>query len=424
MVLKETVLRDILDIVDDLKNNDPVEMIVKKNDRNYMKSISSKSRDLTLVFPVICSTHLPIETASIIAKAIERQAASMLQIVLAACSVSSADNAYEYISNFHTNLDTGSMTMDKFLDTLDKLIDENTIIPVDENFYKIKDELKRIAYPFDGFEDSISESGLDRFEIQNISEQIMVFEAKNPQIYDTADKISKIQKNNQEYFNKQLISSDVKKANELQPTMMTVQYRRLNSEGEADLLATTFLIGVKAKIYPVGSEDILNRIKIKHSDRNIALNLIKAGTKEIKFFKDFIFAIDKAKLDAVAQSNRGTSSKLWKILERRATKSKYRRYSFSKNDATAITSLVISQEEVDYLVKTSGINVEDPRVIREILEAYNLMGFVIADDVTEIASFIFDTGDDMYEKITYDNLQKDSGDNTKKILNLMNKTSR
>ena len=189
-------------------------------------------------------------------------------------------------------------------------------------------------------------------------------------------------------------------------------------------IASTMVIGIKAKLYAVDSEDIMNRIKVKRNDRNLTLNLVRATTREISFFRDFLFAIDRAKIDALSQSNRGSSNKIWKVLERRALKSKIRRRLFMTNDATAISTLVVSQEDVEYLRKTEYINVEDPRVIRPILDAYNLMGFVIVDESLEIAKFIYDTGEDIYEILTFDNLERESKDNSKKIINLMSKMNR
>ncbi|MGL5751054.1 MAG: hypothetical protein ACRCXT_11040, partial [Paraclostridium sp.] len=106
----------------------------------------------------------------------------------------------------------------------------------------------------------------------------------------------------------------------------------------------------------------------------------------------------------------------------RSLKSKLRRSLGQSNDASAITTIVITQEEVEYLNKTENINLESPEVIRPILEAYNLMGFVIVDDALEVAKFIFDTGNDIYENVSFSHLERESNDGShKKILNLMTK---
>ena len=218
-----------------------------------------------------------------------------------------------------------------------------------------------------------------------------------------------------------LVDQDVKKANDLQPTLMVVNFvRKSDSEREYPIMSS-FVIGVKAKLYVVDGSDIFNRFKIKSNDKNLLLNLVKVGTREISFFKDFLFAIDNAKLDAVSQSRRGSSSKFWKVLERRALKSKMRRSLNMINDATAITSIIVTADEVEFFKKTQYIDLEVPKVMNRIMDAYNLLNFVILDDNTEVAKFLTDTGDDVYELVTYDHLQKEQRDNTKKILNLMSK---
>ena len=218
-----------------------------------------------------------------------------------------------------------------------------------------------------------------------------------------------------------LVDNDIKKANELVPTLMYVNFV---SKGDADSkypIATSMVVGVKAKLYAVDGEDIMNRLKIKHNSNNKLLNLVKVSTREISFFKDLLFTTDKAKIDALSQSRRGSSSSLWKVLERRANKSKIRRLLNMKNDATAISTLCITQDEVEYLKKTSYFSVEDMRVIRPIMNAYNLMGFVIADESLEVCKFLFDDDERQFEILTFDMLEREQRDNTKKILNLMAK---
>ena len=68
--IHETVLRDIVDIMMDVKDNDEIQIFMNK-DRVY-KSVASASNDLVLVFPVVCSKSIHIENASMVTKAIER----------------------------------------------------------------------------------------------------------------------------------------------------------------------------------------------------------------------------------------------------------------------------------------------------------------------------------------------------------------
>ena len=92
------------------------------------------------------------------------------------------------------------------------------------------------------------------------------------------------------------------------------------------------------------------------------------------------------------------------------------------NNANAITTLVVSQEEIEYVRKNYGTDFNSIKNINTILSAYNLMGFVIADESLEIAKFLFDTGEDVFETLAFSTLEKEASDNSyKKIVNLMSK---
>ena len=224
--------------------------------------------------------------------------------------------------------------------------------------------------------------------------------------------------------NNRMIDSDVKKANELVPTMMVVNFVSKDPTSKLSIPAT-FTCGVKCRLIPVDPTDIADRILVKHADRNVLLGFIRATTRETSFIKDFLFAIDKAKIDAISQSSRGSSNKMWKVLERRAIRSKWNRAFSHPNDASMITTLGISQELAEYIKKSNGIDLMNPKVVRPIMEGFNLMGFVIIDEAAEADKFLWDTGEGYYETISFNNLEREaSGGEYKKALNLMQKMYR
>ena len=229
-------------------------------------------------------------------------------------------------------------------------------------------------------------------------------------------------KNMAEFHNKTVLNTEYKKANELQPTMMVINFMRHSENGDH---VNTAVIGIKAKIYPVSSADICNRISGKLDDKNVLTNFIRATTNEIAFFRDFLFAIDNAKLDAMSYGKNASSNKLWKVLERRSTKSKFRRSLKMYNDATAISTLVLSENDAEYLKKINNIDILDVRKARKILDSYNFMCIVILNQSTEVASILYDTGDDTYEMIPFSGLEREASDNSyKKMVNLLSKVSR
>lgn len=455
--LHETVVKDIVDVISDIKNFDQIDWI---NNRNSTGSIAKRASNLVLVFPVIVSNALSMETAMIINKAIERKCCSLLQILFSSMQFANSDNLIDYLRKFHTNLDLKSgMDLDEFLGIMDKMVDEGTVIVNKEMYESIKEDMYNIDYHLSTDFNPVS---INDYKIVNnyFGESSVVCEADsrnlNTGIYDDKDLIAAMNKsiNNRvdksitkafkkgitvnnnmgkadrnmsakdatDYFTKQLLDNDIKKANELMPTTMIVNFISASDDGR-DSERVTGIIGVKAKMYPVDSMDICNRLSSKIKDRNGLFNLVRASTREISFFKDLAFAIDKAKLDAVYMASDSNNARMFKVLERRAAKNKFSRL-IKKNDASAITSLVLSQYEVEYL-KQMNINMEKSYNARSILEAYNLMDIVIADESLEIAKFIFDDGDGVYEALTFDALEKQSNDNTyKKVVNLVSKINR
>ena len=454
--LHETIVRDIVDIVSDVKNFDQVEWI---RSRNNVGSIAKRTRNLVLVFPVICTTSINIQTASIISKAIERKCVSLLQILFSSIQLTSADNMYDYIKQFHTNLDLRSgITLDDFMLVMDKMVDEGAASIIDMDTYQsVREDMQNINYhlstelnpitindyrvrkdiygeshivmeadnPFGKYqkdmEDIINKYINDNFDKAIEHPQTMDDVKRKKDLYYDAQGV----KNRVDYFKNQLSTGDVQKANELMPTTMIVNFTTKNvTNGLSKYHTTTGVIGVKAKLYPVDGMDICNRIASKYKDSNTLFNLVRASTREISFFKDLAFAIDKAKLDAVNMAKESNNAKMFKVLERRAQRNRFTSL-LKKNDASPITSLVISQEEVEYLKKYNTVDMEKSYVTRSILERYNLMDIVIADESLEVAKFLFDDGDGIFETLPFDLLEKEAKDSSyKKVVNLMSKINR
>lgn len=434
-MIHETVIRDIADVIYDIKNSDELKGF--RNKKSF-RSVAQASSNLTLVFPVAVSKNANIENAAMVTKAIERKAVSMLQMLFAAMNISAVENGTEFISQFHTNLKMDNkITVDGFIDALDKFVVNNESVVSDmELFEAAKRDLKNLNHVLP---ESLNESSINDYRVYPqayFGESRVVNEARgnniNVNIQSSGSKRNsrdlsdldnaKLVKTNVDIIKSQLLDSDVKKANELVPTMMIVNFI---STSYGDPIETQLVIGVKAKMYPVDSVDILNRIKVKNQDNNGLLKFVRATTREISFVKDFMFAIEKAKIDALSQSKRGSSSNMWKVLERRAVKSKIRRALGQTNDASAITTLVVTQEEVEYLKKSENIDIEKPGVIRPIMESYNLMGVCIIDESMEIAKFIDDTGDDVYENLAFSHLERENKNGMdRKVINLMTKMAR
>ena len=434
--LRETVIRDIIDILDGVKDKDYVKMVDRFANSKYSSSVAKQSKDLIMTFPVLCSNTLEPRTATMVSKAIERKCVTMLHLLFSACTISDAKDAQEFISQYHKNISMQNMSVDDMIKLTAELGDEMGAdwgIAMNQAITGIKENMNNL-YTDTEFVDSVNESSIQDFKVLNRYGQDMIIR-RNTSINEANTKLdtsqirdrstvnknaTDIQRAETEMFQKRLLDNDAKKCNELVPSMLVIRF----ANSMSDNMSVQAVVGVKARLIPVDSFEIVDKVFVKNNDKNTLLKLIRCTTKELSFFKDFLFAIDKAKVDALSQSRKGSTNPIWKVLERRSIKSKIRKSIRSQNDAMAITSLVITQEEANYLKKNYNINIENVNVARQIMEAYNLLSLEIVDESIEVVKFFFD-GDDFFETLSFNNLERESGDGMyKKVISLMSKMSR
>lgn len=427
--IHETVIRDIVDVITDVRKSEGLKSVFAKGN---FKSISNASSNLTIIFPNLASSGNKIENSAMVSKAVERKAVTMLQMLFSAINITNGDGE-EYIRKFHTNLKfDSSFGVDEFIDIVDRHVVEHENagyqIADRELYNMVKEDLKNLNY---FLPDILSETSINDYRVMpSIYNHTVTLNEKSRRIDDLAKAYAagkdsaQLLKYKSELVKLQTLDSDVKKANELMPTMMIVNFISMQ---DGVPIPQQIVIGVKSKMYLMESQDIINRIVSKNRDGNGLNAFIRASTREISFWKDFVFAIEKAKLDALSSgSMRGSSSKTWKLLERRALKSRVKRYmGITPNDATAITSLTISKDEVEYLKKTENINIEQVQTARQIMDAYNLMTLIIVDEAMETVKFLYDDDSGAFETLTFNHLERETSDGGyKKVINLMTKMSR
>lgn len=484
--LHETVLRDVIEVAQGVKDSDEVKALTNFKNGSYAgRSIAARSQALTFVFPILADSSLSAKTDMKIAKAQERKCITMLQMLISAANISTSKDGLEYLKQFHSNLDTSgpSLGVDDLISALDSVVDEAVMAKQissseQENYIQIREEVRtQLNSVLNGAEFYIEHTDLNNYVCSNYNGQTNIFlaEAKDngksgpddnwyralrsqfkkfkKDVNDTMSNVNVTVNTNsngggsrrpnysdtsyeekealvrQSYnsdinaIRNRVISTDIKKANELEPTLMAINYV-VEDKDTSYPVYMTMVIGVKCKIYIVDPQDIIDRLTIKNTNKNLVLGLVKASTREISFLKDFLFAIDVAKIDALSQSRLGSSNKLWKVLERRNLKRNILKGLMLKNDATPITTLLVSQETVEIMKKSSYVDLEQPRVIIPLMNAYSFMCFVIADESLEVCKFMYDSGEDMYENYTFDALEKESSNAEKQLMNLLVKNNR
>lgn len=408
-------------------------------------SISRASSGLIFTYPTLCSTSLNIKQCMMVSKALERRNVTLLQILLAA-NQWTKQNLMDYLKDFHTNLDYEKMDIDDIVSFMQDNIPGKTnesyeyallnMMPIREKNEALEDFRSNTNY---FFEDDVNESTINRFITMKRNGYQTIIEADNDASYgkvntlpnynsDTDDKEQQkvLTTKGAENINKditapnnndRLLSTEVKKANEVQPTLMLV-----NTIDPDTGINMQSVIGVKSRIITVPSNEIVGRILANYEDSNLLLKFIKLTTREISFIKDFLFAVDNAKLDAINNSRKGSSSSLFRALERRAQNGKIRRLAKTeKQFAKAISALVVSQEDLEELQKYNNIDMNVPRNVIKIMESLNLLYFVVVDESAELIKIFID-GATEYEEYSFSALEKEGkDDNYKKVLNLMTK---
>ena len=474
----DTIINGIQDFPKNLKksiDSGDRKKLAKTKDNKVASatSIARASAGLIFTYPVLCSSSLGIKSCTMVSKALERRNVTMLQILLAA-NQRTNQNIMDYLKDFHTNLDFDKMSLEDFVDvitesgTYAKMISKPEylleMMPLREKNVALEDFRENTNY---FFEEDVNENYIGRFkllkrngydtiieadnsnsdpiwigpdykDIDPDGEKYKEYEDKYPNdkakaqseykkamnklggvksysYNDNVDKTNKITAPNID--SNRLLSSEIKKANEMVPTLMLIN--TIDPSTGANMQS---VVGVKSRMISVPSGEVVGRILANYQDSNNLLKFIKLTTRETSFIKDFLLAVDNAKLDAINNSKKGSATALFNALERRSQNGKIRKMAKTeKQFAKAIATLVISQEDVEDLKKMNGIDVESIRIIKPIMEKLNLLYFVIVDESSESIKILIDGSDD-YEVYPFSALEKENKDDTyKKVINLMAK---
>lgn len=395
--IQESILSDIINVYDNVTADDfSLDKLLPTQAGGYksFKSINSATKDLVLTFPVMFSRNMELATAELIAKALEAKYANLVKMLLTAMAITNATDAIDYVKNIHSNMQfNNGIDVDDYLTINSKLAKESGAMVM------FTPGTKAV---YENYKHSLKHS----------------LPLANTIITEADSKRNGGGNGDNKPGNITLSQDKLDKANQQMPLMMKVNFI---SKATGLPITTSAYLGIKCKLFDVAGLDIIQRIVSKNSSAISLFNFIRATSQEIGFWRDFVFALSKAKVDAISNARNGSSSKMWKALEQRATKSKLNQFFRQKNDATAITSLLVTTDEVEELKKNNDIDLSRSNVARKIMSDYNLLCIGIVDETTESVALIFDTGDDEYELVRFKSLKKDKDMDAKQIVNLLTK---
>mgnify|MGYP001023734565 FL=1 len=388
--IHETVISDLGKLFEKF---DGIDIIKKtfgsnKGNINSASSIAKAASNLVLTFPVLVDESVSLNTAQILTRAIEGKALVMLQLLFSAISVQSLkddETAFDVIGKIHKNLNS---------DDIEDYIQRMETMATNESYEALDHLMKTIRE-------------------ENIAIDTYTFNESYPAPIDedaNTKSMNDVKKRTTGGYVADIKDTDIKKVNNMMPSVLVVKLHNKNSD-----VTTNVAVGVKAKIQYVPQDEVIYRISSKNKDKNMLFNFIRSTTREISFLKDFLFALDKAKLDAIKIQK--SSNSVWKILERRAVRNRVRMFN---NDGGygGIVSLVISADTLATLNKEYDFKASISEV-ENLISQYNLLAFFVADDVNERATYLFDDASRQFTTVSYTALEKTDSKDYKKIINLL-----
>ena len=427
------ILNDISEVVKS------VSTLVRTNSSAMKKnndSLAKKAKEGILQFPAICSNSLDADTLSMASKALERNYATFAQIVYTMNCVAQVDEIKgvgDFINKFHTNIgNTGTIdvlnlalkeALEDYSQTeLDGMVLEtilckgstNTIIH--ENSINLKeymsgfnlDVLNDLFIPADIRKEIIEENIAYNKNHRKYGDSLLEAEdEKNPNL------------NRIVIPSKVLDNNELKKANELVPTTLTLRINFMDKNGN---LAgeRTFNIGVKVTLHPASSEEIINNLC---SARDTGFfKFIRWTTGELSLVKDVLLNLNEIKLDVVNKTA-GKSGWFSTFKRLKAKSTILSKFSKGAQGFHPLGTIIISMDEAEIIKNKSGLDLTRVSDVKKVMDKFMLLGFVILDPATQTAMFIFDDSPD-FEMQPFSGLKREgNGSNTdlKELLKVMNR---
>lgn len=468
-----SILKDVMDLIKDFDAQDLERMINTKKPT----SLSKAAAEGTLQFPVLITRSLDISTLNTVCSALERQFASFAQIAMTMDQTANIkEGGRGYLRKFHQNTgikyDMNDLSNDVLsiakesgvtaviesvtangatlkvkvsnqeqlssvlesleLSSLNKKFNPKNLMVLEARQKTTNNTMNNFNSGTINHGPVTSNNADQQFNVSgNLAERDIV-QFNTPGSYNTSNVEHRITERINRTVNQSSVKdrkvfnghnilrdNDVKKSNELVPTTMHIRVVIVNDANEA-VDTTDFIIGVKAVMHPIKSEEMIENVYNACRQNGPFFNFIRWTTGEISFMKDLILRVNETKLDVYNRSS--GASHWWMALKRRKNMSKLRNKVFLPGGLLPNASIVMTMEEVDYIKTRYGYNLMEERVVDKVMKEYFLLSFVIVDMAGEIAHFMFD-GQTSYQSTTFDGLRRETSNqnNINEVIKMANR---
>ena len=451
------MINDVVELVKELKdisefdpgNEKAINNIVKTlSGGNSRKSITRRAKNNICQFPVIISSSVEKASITMIVKALEREYSTLIRFVIGQEDVIDLDkfDKNSYLRKIHQNSSINPSA--EYVQAINSVFAENVVLlnkeqlkPFLEDFemgainnltisnYKVVSEARTVKRDakLDAFGQPVTSDGVhstvsttETYKDDN-EQAIDKINVTNKQA-DTKLKIRQAEKIDAEFakdyktgITSQLVDLDVKKSNELMPTVLeiVVDYRANDT-----FKTTTMLIGIKAVAHVLPTNEMTYFIGKSLKENRFIFRLIQWSTGEIKFWKDFVLSIDRIK----AEASSSKSSRWWAFLKSRAKHSRFKNL-LGKEGFIPNATFVLSMAEVEFLKNSEGIDLFDYKITDKLMKIFFLLRFVVLDDIDEIA-YMYDEEQQTFNHYSYNQLEKEKSSSNKDLKSLVSLINR
>lgn len=397
------------------------------------KSVIRGAKDATFQFPCLISDTIPIDLANTLVATLDRRYADFTQTWISLhpfMDMSLDPTPMSYLKRLHQNMSIESVN--EFEDNgeiLDSMMKETyngeKLLYMNKNktfgvLFSSPDRVSREM--LESHKEYLNEY-MSQFDLKPIMEADDE-EIEQTTAYDLANSIinGKINKLNDEQRNTKLMQSrnaeapklldrDVKKTNDMTPFGIQVRLIAKNEKNEF-VQYIDFIVGVKAILHPVKSDDMINNIQRALQNKSVFFKFLRWTSGEISLIKNIILNIDDIKFDAV---NRANNKSPWFSSLKRLKRRKVGVHDLTVPHALIPNAtIVISSYEADYLENNMGINIRDPKLARKVLQQLFLVSFIIVDEGTGTIN-ILDDGDSEFQTYALETLERQNSLTSNKL---------
>lgn len=419
------------------------------------KSMIRRAKDATFQFPMIVPKSCPIDMATACTRMMDRVYAGYTQIALgnnSTMNMAMDSSPTQFLKRFHQNIkfeqaiadlavpeDEREMYMEKVYTGEYKLYadqskhffvlfnqaDPGVVSLMESNQEALKPYLSEIHMSgemrdiFEASDDDEIDDDFDKYfeadsdssSAEDLTQAILNGRLRQQQLSDRAT-MSSIAKNYASTMRgPQLTEGDVKRMNDMTPYAVQIRLSVINSADEF-VQYMDIVVGIKTVLHLVDTDDMLANIEKALQNRSGLFRFLRWTTGEISFVKDLLLNMDDLRFDA-ANQNAGKSPLFGNLKRMKRRGVGMSGFSLPHGMIPNATMLVTSYE-VDHMKNTYGIDLREESVAKKLMEALDLMTFIVCDDGAGTVDILYD-GDATFQTYALESIEREVSMSSNKL---------